>query len=478
MVFSSLVFLYAFLPICLLCYTLAKTTPARNVVLLVFSLVFYAWGEPVYVLLLLGMAFFDWLFALQMRKGHRHVWLVLSCMVNLGILAVFKYLNFAADSVCALFGVPSAIPAIALPIGISFYTFQLLSYVIDVFRGDVLAQPRFDKVLLYASLFHQCVAGPIVRYADVEAEINDRRVDWAGVSEGIRRFCTGLGKKVIIANTCGQLADTLLAAGDGTITLASVTAADGAALWVSMLAYTLQIYFDFSGYSDMAIGMGRMVGFRYLENFNYPYIARSVKDFWRRWHMSLSSFFRDYVYIPLGGSRCSLGRNLFNMLVVWALTGLWHGASWNFVLWGIWFFAFLAIEKLFLGKLLDRLPAVFGTIYTLAVVFFGWVLFRFQDFQIMWTALQGMFGLTGNYWTTFETTTLIKNYVFFLPLAALCATPLFATVSRRWRAVAGRSRVMAAAWSVAQIVWPMVLLAVSSVMLVGDSYNPFLYFQF
>lgn len=478
MVFSSLVFLYAFLPICLLCYTLAKTTPARNFVLLVFSLVFYAWGEPVYVLLLIGMAFFDWLFALQMRKGHRRLWLVLSCIVNLGILAVFKYLNFAADSVCALFGTSSVIPSIALPIGISFYTFQLLSYVIDVYRGEVLAQPRFDKVLLYASLFHQCVAGPIVRYADVEAEINERHVDWEGVSEGIRRFCIGLGKKVIIANTCGQLADTLIAAGSGNITLASVTAADGAALWVSMLAYTLQIYFDFSGYSDMAIGMGRMVGFRYLENFNYPYIARSVKDFWRRWHMSLSTFFRDYVYIPLGGSRCSLWRNLFNMLVVWALTGLWHGASWNFVLWGLWFFVFLAIEKLFLGKLLDRLPAVFGVIYTLAVVFFGWVLFRFQDFNVMWAAVQGLFGFTGNYWTTFETTTLIKNYAFFLPVAALCATPLFKAISRRWHAAAGRSRVLAVTWSVAQIVWPMVLLAVSTVMLVGDSYNPFLYFQF
>ena len=478
MVFSSLVFLYAFLPICLLCYTLAKTTPARNVVLLVFSLVFYAWGEPIYVLLLVGMAFFDWLFALQMRKGHRRLWLVLSCIVNLGILAVFKYLNFAADSVCALFGMPSVIPSIALPIGISFYTFQLLSYVIDVYRGEVLAQPRFDKVLLYASLFHQCIAGPIVRYAHVEAEISERRVDWEGVSEGIRRFCIGLGKKVIIANTCGQLADTLIAAGNGNITLASVTAADGAALWVSMFAYTLQIYFDFSGYSDMAIGMGRMIGFRYLENFNYPYIARSVKDFWRRWHMSLSTFFRDYVYIPLGGSRCSLWRNLFNMLVVWALTGLWHGASWNFVLWGLWFFVFLAIEKLFLGKLLDRLPAVFGVIYTLAVVFFGWVLFRFQDFNVMWAAVQGLFGFTGNYWTTFETTTLIKNYAFFLPVAALCATPLFKAISRRWHAGAGRSRVLAVTWSVAQIVWPMVLLAVSTVMLVGDSYNPFLYFQF
>ncbi len=475
MVFSSLFFLYAFFPLCMALYALARTVPARNIILLVFSLIFYAWGEPVYMLLLIGMAFFDWLFALQMPKGHRKLWLVLACAVNLGILGVFKYCNFAADNIAAIFGADSPISVIALPIGISFYTFQLLTYVIDVYRGEVLAQRRFGTVLLYASLFHQCIAGPIVRYADVENELTARRVDWADVSEGVRRFCVGLGKKVIIANTCGNLADTLIAGGDGSITLASVEASPAAALWVSMLAYMLQIYFDFSAYSDMAIGMGRMIGFHYRENFNYPYIARSVKEFWRRWHMSLSTFFRDYVYIPLGGSRCSTARTLLNMLIVWALTGLWHGASWNFVLWGLWFFLFLAAENLFLGKALGKAPAI-GVLYSLIVVYFGWVLFRFQDMAVIGAVLRGMFGAGA--WSTFEATTLIKNHAFFLPAAVVCATPLFATLSRGWARLGERSRVAAVSYSVAQLVWPLVLLFVSTVMLVGNSYNPFLYFQF
>ena len=475
MVFSSLFFLYAFFPLCMLLYALARSIPARNAILLIFSLLFYAWGEPIYMLLLISMAFFDWLFALQMPKGNRKLWLVFACIVNLGILGVFKYLNFAADNISAVFGATSPIPAIALPIGISFYTFQLLSYVIDVYRGEVLAQRRFGTVLLYASLFHQCIAGPIVRYADVENELTARSVNWADVSEGVRRFCIGLGKKVVLANTCGNLADTLIAGSDGNITLASVAAAPAAALWVSMLAYMLQIYFDFSAYSDMAIGMGRMVGFHYLENFNYPYVARSIKEFWRRWHMSLSTFFRDYVYIPLGGSRCSTGRTLLNMLIVWALTGLWHGASWNFVLWGLWFFVFLAAETLFLGKALKKVPAL-GVLYSLIVVYFGWVLFRFQDMAVIGAVLRGMFG--GAAWSTFEATTLIKNHAFFLPAAVVCATPLFAVLSRGWARLGERNRAAAVSYSVAQLVWPLVLLFVSTVMLVGNSYNPFLYFQF
>ena len=477
MVFSSLFFLYAFFPLCILLYILTRTTAARNAVLLVFSLLFYAWGEPVYMLLLLGMAFFDWLFAFLMQEGHPKLWLALACAVNLGTLGVFKYLNFAADNLAALFGTQSTLPAIALPIGISFYTFQLLTYVIDVYRGQVAPQRRFDTVLLYASLFHQCVAGPIVRYADVENELTSRQVDWNDISEGIRRFCVGLGKKVIIANTCGSLADALIGGGDGLVSLASVQAAPASALWVSMLAYTLQIYFDFAGYSDMAIGMGRMMGFHYLENFNYPYVARSVKEFWRRWHMSLSTFFRDYVYIPLGGSRCSRPRTLFNMLVVWALTGLWHGASWNFVLWGLWFFLFLAAENLFLGKFLQKAPA-FGWVYAILVVYFGWVLFRFQDFQVMTAALRGLFGGNGNGWASYETSTLMKNYVFFLPVACVCATPVFRRLSGLWQRAGETSNVLSTTYVAAQILWPLILLFVSTVMLVGNSYNPFLYFQF
>jgi alginate O-acetyltransferase complex protein AlgI len=244
-----------------------------------------------------------------------------------------------------------------------------------------------------------------------------------------------------------------------------------------MLFYMFQIYLDFSAYSDMAIGMGRMVGFHYLENFNYPYMAKSIQDFWRRWHISLSSFFRDYVYIPLGGSRCSRGRTLLNMLIVWALTGLCHGASWNFVLWGLWFFVFLAAETLFLGKALKKAPAV-GVIYSLIVVYFGWVLFRFSDTQVMLAVLRGLFGGNGNAWASFETATLIKNHAFFLPAAMVCATPIFTVLSRAWASAGKRDRAIAATYSVAQLVWPLVLLFVSTVMLVGNSYNPFLYFQF
>ncbi len=477
MVFSSLFFLYAFFPACMLVYALAKTTPVRNAVFLLFSLVFYAFGEPIYMLLLLGMAFFDWLFARLMEHGHRRLWLTLTCLVNLGILGVFKYLNFAMDNLCALFGGKSPLTEIALPIGISFYTFQLLSYVIDVYRGDVPAARRYTTVLLYASLFHQCVAGPIVRYADVANEITARRVDWEDISEGIRRFCIGLGQKVLLANTCGALADTLIAGADGRVTLASVSAASGAALWSSMLAYTLQIYFDFAGYSSMAIGMGRMVGFHYLENFNYPYIARSVKDFWRRWHISLSSFFRDYIYIPLGGSRCSRPRTLLNMLVVWALTGLWHGANWSFVLWGLWFFLFLALETVFLGRFLKKAPVI-GWLYTLLAVYFGWILFRFEDIATVGAVLRGMFCANGNPWSSFETNTLLLNHCFFLPVAMLCATPLFRALSRAWAHGAKRGGIAEASYTVAQIVWPVVLLFFSTVMLVGNSYNPFLYFQF
>ena len=475
MVFSSLFFLFAFLPLNLLLYSLVKSVPARNAVLLVFSLVFYAWGEPVYMLLLIGMAFFDWLFAQLMATGrNRKLWLWLAVTVNLGTIGVFKYLNFVADNLCGLFGTTSGIPAIALPIGISFYTFQLLSYVIDVYRGEVKAQKRFHIVLLYASLFHQCIAGPIVRYQDVENELTCRRVDWADISEGIRRFCIGLGKKVFFANTCGNLADSLLG---GTVTLASVQAADGAAIWVSMLAYMLQIYFDFSGYSDMAIGMGRMMGFHYLENFNYPYAARSVQDFWRRWHMSLSTFFRDYVYIPLGGSRCSFGRWLFNTFVVWALTGLWHGASWNFVLGGLFFFVFLVLEKLFLGKLLQKLPAIIGHLYLWIVVFFGWVLFRFQDFATVGAALNGLFGGAAE-WITKPTTLAIQNNIFLLPLAIVASTPLFKWLSHKMDVASGNCKAIAHLWAVIQVIWPIAILAVCTILLVGDSYNPFLYFQF
>jgi len=361
MVFSSLLFLYAFFSISLVFYGLCRSQKAQNAVLLIFSLIFYAWGEPKYVLLLMFMAFNAWACALGVEraesKGWKKFWAFLSSAIDIALIGYFKY----AGLICSLFGpVPEFIAKIALPIGISFYTFQLLTYVVDVYRQDAPAQKNYFNVLLYAALFHQCIAGPIVRYKTVDRELFGKRRQ-PELATGVSRFCAGLAKKVLLANPCGALADSLIladsVAADATLLAANLEFLSEQSVlgaWLGIFAYGLHIYLDFSAYSDMAIGMGRMIGLHYLENFNYPYISRSVTEFWRRWHMSLGTFFRDYVYIPLGGNRCSFGRMLLNTFVVWALTGLWHGASWNFVLWGLWSFLFLMVEKFALKKWLDR----------------------------------------------------------------------------------------------------------------------------
>ena len=489
LVFSDLFFIYAFLAANLLCCAFSRNLRVQNAVLLAFSLAFYAWGEPVYLLLLIGVALVDFLCAravwLGRHKRPRRFPLILACVLTLGALAVFKYTGFFARTAQSLTGWPAVIPQIALPIGISFYTFQALSYVVDVYRGEVEPERSFARFLMYVSLFHQCVAGPIVRYADVAQEIVSRRVERSDLSDGITRFTVGLGKKVLLANTCGLIADTALmtesAASDVTKlndNLAALSARPVLLLWLGVIAYMLQIYLDFSAYSDMAIGMGRMVGFHYKENFRYPYMARSVRDFWHRWHISLSGFFRDYVYIPLGGSRRGMGRTLLNMLIVWALTGLWHGASWNFVLWGLWFFLLLAIERLFLGKWLERHPAV-GHIGTLFAVLFSWVLFRFRELPLCLAVLRGMFGLNGNPFSSFETGSLWLNYLFFLPVAILACTPLLhnlhTALARRARTDGGG---VTALLAVTETLAPPALLLLSTAALVGNSYNPFLYFQF
>ncbi len=482
MVFSSLLFLYAFLPLCLLCYVLMPGIRGKNTVLLIASLFFYAWGEPKYVLLLVAMVVADWAIANAIgkttSKAAKKRWLTLACVVNLGLIGVFKYLNFFDRTVTGLFGGSPLLPEILLPIGISFYTFQLLSYVVDVYRGEVPAQKNVWTLLLYASLFHQCIAGPIVRYSDISEELLCRKTNLREISAGVSRFAVGLAKKALLANVCGELADSLLLLKSGTLSVAAVEASDGAALWMSMVCYTLQIYLDFSAYSDMAIGMGKMIGLHYKENFNYPYIARSVKDFWRRWHISLSAFFRDYVYIPLGGSRKGAGRTIFNLFVVWMLTGLWHGASWNFVLWGLYYFVFLTMERLFLGKWLDKIPHVFGWIYTLFVVLFGWVLFRFRDFSLVWAMLRGMFGVPGNFWLTAETRAALGGYLLFFVIAVLATTPLVSLFGKALRRRSEKSKTAATVYGVVQAVSPVLLLVLSTAALVGDSYNPFLYFQF
>ena len=482
MVFSSLVFLCLFFPLQMLLYTLVRSIEAKNTVLILFSLVFYAWGEPFFIILLLFMAFADWAVSQFIYKyrgtGKSKAFLVLGCIIDLGLLAFFKYTSFLLGETHEWFGFPEIVPQIALPIGISFYTFQLLSYMVDVYRQEVPAQPKFRRLLLYVSLFHQCIAGPIVRYQDVSEQILSRHVDSDDMRNGINRFVSGLAKKVLLANVCGSISTQTILSGalaDQAKNLPTLQSASAITLWLGCFAYALQIYLDFSAYSDMAIGMGLMVGFRYKENFNYPYLATSITDFWRRWHMSLSSFFRDYVYIPLGGNRKGKGRQAINLLIVWFLTGMWHGAGWNFILWGLYYFVFLALEK-FLIPGLQRLPAFFAHLYTLVVVFFGWVLFYFTDFTQGWVVLKGLFCLNGNPLVNFEGQNLFLNYLFFQIVAVIACTPLPRILYHR--VCSSTNGAAIALGTVLEYLLPVAGLLFSISYLVGDSYNPFLYLQF
>ena len=489
MVFSSLFFLYAFLPATLICYFFCRTVKTKNIILLLFSLFFYAFGEPVYVAILVLMALFCWLFSRLIDTSHsdreKKLWLAAAVAVCLGSIGYFKYIGFAVESVNAVVGKELfSVPQVTLPIGISFYTFQLLTYVIDVYRGEVPAQKSYWNVLLYASLFHQCIAGPIVRYEHIANELTERHENLAEISQGLTRFASGLAKKAILANGCGAVADTLLltdaAIGNGALladNVAEITSRSALALWAGMAFYMLQIYLDFSSYSDMAIGMGLMCGFHYRENFNYPYTAYSVTDFWRRWHMSLSSFFRDYVYIPLGGNRKGKGRQIFNLFAVWGLTGLWHGASWNFVLWGLYFFVLLILEKFVFGKLIEKHKLI-SRIYLLVSVYFGWVLFKFTDFTILGTVLKGMFGLNGNPASTYEAASFISGYIFFFIICCVACTPVVKTIKKLFIKYGKSSRPVNITYRVLDIALPLTLILLASISLVGDSYNPFLYFQF
>lgn len=361
MVFSSLLFIYIFLPVNLLCYAVISDIKKKNICLLVFSLMFYAWTSPKYLLVMMFMALINYMGALWVEhfRNSRKSGYILAADIaaSLCILAFFKYLGFICEISRFITGVPKIIPQVLLPVGISFYTFQLISYVVDVYRGEVKADTQYWKVLLYASLFHQCIAGPIVRYKDIKDDLRERKTGIDDMNEGISRFTTGLAKKTLLANTCASIVDSVLP--ESIARLGSVTVLGS---WFGMLLYALQIYLDFSAYSDMAIGLGKMTGFHYKENFNYPYVADSITDFWRRWHISLGTFFRDYLYIPLGGNRKGLARQILNMFIVWSLTGLWHGASANFILWGMYFFAFLVLEKVILLKLFDRIPKAAGQI--------------------------------------------------------------------------------------------------------------------
>ena len=472
MVFSNLFFIYLFLPLNLILYYAVPNKTWKNVVLLLFSLFFYSWGEPVWVFLLMLTAFLDYTWAkcieyfnLTGQQRRKKIALIASLVFDLGMLGVFKYSGFVVENINLLTGLSLPVPKIALPIGISFYTFQTISYVLDVYRGQVAAQKQYYKYLMYLSSYHQLVAGPIVRYSDVAAEIENRTVSAQDFSEGITRFCLGLTKKVVVANVAGSLAGNYLDAD-----LASLSVAGA---WFGVLLYTLQIYYDFSAYSDMAIGLGRMFGFHYHQNFNYPYIAKSVTEFWRRWHISLSSFFRDYVYIPLGGK---YRHQIFNICVVWFLTGLWHGASWNFILWGVFYGALLIVEKLGLLKVLEKIPSVFSHLYLLFLTLIGWTIFYTTDLGKLGGYFGVMFGLSGNAFSDPQLSITFMNNLFWLVAAVLFCMPITQLV-KRW-AQTQRSEGVRAGISIVNAIMNVMLLFVCTAMLVGDSYNPFLYFRF
>lgn len=483
MVFSSLFFVFFFLAVCYGVYYLARTNKARNIILLVSSLIFYAWGGPPLVLLLCLMTFICWGGAIVISRAREKEKTALTWVtagICLGILVIYKYTGFFISTALTILPIDGVVPSIALPIGISFYTFQLISYVIDVRRGDVAPQGKFWKLLLYASLFHQCIAGPIVRYADVNDDIENRVLKREDISRGITRFTVGLAKKAILANGCGAICDSIFNDAAGApLSASAVSGLSSAAILLGCFAFMLQIYLDFSAYSDMAIGMGLMVGFHYKENFNYPYVADSVTDFWRRWHISLSSFFRDYVYIPLGGNRVSIPRHILNMLTVWALTGFWHGANWNFILWGLFFFVFLILEKyLIKPKKNPIFPIkILRILLTQIIVFVSFMLFKFTDLSVFGQSILGIFNVVKWFTVGFSdavTESLFKNNVFFIIVSVLACTPIVPAIS----ALLDKTKFTKAIKTAIGVVIPVILLVLSSFALAGDSYNPFLYFQF
>lgn len=466
MVFSSTIFLCVYLPLVLLGYYICPKK-GRNLFLLIASLVFYAWGEPKYVFLMIFSILINYVFGRLMdknrgRQKRMKLLLVLSVVIDLGLLSVFKYTDFVITNVNAIFGANFDLLNIALPIGISFYTFQAMSYTIDVYRNDVRVQKNLIDFGMYITMFPQLIAGPIVRYADVQDQLADRSVTTADFSEGIMRFVVGLGKKVLLANQMGAVWSEIYALGGDVSALMA---------WTGAIAYTFQIYFDFSGYSDMAIGLGRMFGFKFPENFRYPYQSVSITDFWRRWHITLSTWFKEYLYIPLGGNRRGLARQALNLLIVWSLTGFWHGAGWNFVMWGLYYFVILFIEKLFLLKALDKLPKFFRHVYALVLIIIGWVIFASDDVSVLLPYLGSMFGANGAIGGMDVYTLLTKAVLLIICCVASTELP-----KKLFLSAAGAMNEKAA--FTLKSVLTIALLALSMILLIGDSYNPFLYFRF
>lgn len=466
MLFSSIPFLYYFLPCVLLVY-FAAPKKLKNSVLLLASLFFYGWGEPKYLLLMLFSIMQGYIFGLLIEKSRERrsgkLCLAAGVVLSLAMLAYFKYADFMIANLNALTGLSVPFLKIALPIGISFYTFQIVSYLIDVYRGEVPAQRNFIDLAAYIAMFPQLIAGPIVRYSDIAAQIGSRTHTCAGAAYGVRRFVIGLSKKILIANLLGSLASAYKTTQDASVLFG----------WLYAAAFMLQIYYDFSGYSDMAIGLGSIFGFRFSENFNYPYIAGSITEFWRRWHISLGSWFRDYLYIPLGGSRKGKARQLLNILIVWLATGLWHGAAWTFVLWGLWFAVLLLLEKLALLPVLEK-HRVLGHVYTLFFVTLGFVLFDADSAAQAVSRISAMLGAGGLPLSSTQAVYYLKSYGPLLVLGILCATPLPKMIVAKLR----KSKGAATALDVLEPLFVLIPLLLGTAFLVDGSFNPFLYFRF
>jgi alginate O-acetyltransferase complex protein AlgI len=451
----------------LILYFVAPTR-LKNAILLVSSIIFYAWGEPMYCILMMGIVVLGYFAAIKI-EGTRgtykaRIWMLSSVVIDLSCLAFFKYSNFFIENInrVTLFSIP--LLKITLPLGISFYTFQILSYVVDVYRDEVPANRSLINLMTYAMLFPQLIAGPIVRYIDVDKELTSRKHEITVIYSGIRRFILGLAKKVLIANTMGELINQFQASKDVSILF----------YWIFGIAYTLQIYFDFSGYSDMAIGLGRIFGFQFMENFNYPYISKSITEFWRRWHISLSTWFRDYVYIPLGGNRVSIRRQVFNILVVWLLTGLWHGAAWNFILWGLFYGVLLLLEKFILRNIINKIPSIIAHAYVLLAVIIGFVLFHAESLQQALNDLGSMFGFHGLPFGSYETMYYLKSYGITLFIGIIGSTPYMNKIYERIMNSKSGQKVLVV---LEPIMLAMMFLVITG-YLVDGSFNPFLYFRF
>ena len=462
MVFTSISFIYYFLPLLLICYFVVPKK-FRNIILLMFSVLFYFYGEPKYILLMLIEVFISYVVGLLIDKYKNKNILIIGIFIHVLLFGIFKYFNFVIINVNNLFHSNLNLLNVVLPIGISFYTFQIISYEIDVYNKKVNVQSNILNYFLYVFLFPQLIAGPIVRYQDVNNEIDNRNVTFEMFARGVRRFIIGLSKKVIIANNLGELCNIYLNLGDKSILFT----------WIFAISYMLQIYFDFSGYSDIAIGLGKMLGFNFPENFNYPYMAKSITDFWRRWHMTLSSWFRDYIYIPLGGNKKGVLKQIRNILIVWSLTGLWHGASWNFIVWGLYFGILLILEKFILKKYFSNVSKFIKGIYTLFLVMISFVIFQGDNLSSAFNIIKGLFGLNGELFINNVTLYYLRGYVLFIVLGVIGSTNYVKNLVIKISNGKGKKII-----NILEPIYLLILLIIVTMYLIDSSYNPFLYFRF